>query len=189
MKKLYEQDHKTLYSDILKEADTPVITKPKPTVEVGKELPPEQQAEINKMYENIARTSQNPMPGKKTTIKFTVGKGKLVFNTTGTPLDPRRDTMIGKGTFAERYKKQLDSFFFTDGDINPDNLIPFIMLMKASEGGAKSVKLVSNKNKAILIQMAQTLNKFFEENQSIISGMFTMFNGAMAMQQQGLPDV
>ena len=175
MKKLFEQSNEEVFG---------LETKQKEVAKKdNEELSPEQQKELNAAYGRIAATSTQTLPGAKSLV-FSDKKGKRVFNITGTALEPHRSTMVGKGKFADRYKQQLENYLFTDGDINPDNLIPFIMLMEAGEGGEKIVRVVSSQNKALLKNVVETLNNFFKEHQSVIKGMYTMFKGSMSARDQ-----
>lgn len=181
MKKLYEQPKESLYNDM--------VTKPvQEPLSDNNELSPEDQEHINRMYAEIAKTSNQPLPGTKSLV-FSVSKGKRIFNITGTPLEPLKFTMVGKGKFAERYKQQLENYLFTDGDINPDNLIPFIMLMEAGDSGDKVIRVVSKMNKRLLTDVVVALNAFFKEHQNIIKGMYSMFKGSMSIKEQEQKDV
>jgi len=180
MKKLFEQDPIQI---------TPVEpTSTEPKEQSNNVLSEADQAALNRMYENIAKTSTQPLPGTKPTIQFSDKKGDITYNITGTPLYPLRSTMVGKGTFKSRYRNQLEKFVFTDGDINPDNLIPLIMLMEATDSGNKTIRVVSSQNKTLLKDIVIALNEFFKEHHSLIKGMYSMFKGSMTMHQKEQPD-
>lgn len=181
MKKLFEQPKESLYNEMVKVPQEVEQEQPK-------ELSAEDQEHINKMYAEISKTSTQNLPGVKP-IVFSDRKGKRIFNISDTALEPLRSTMIGKGKFSDRYRNQLENYLFTDGDINPDNLIPFIMLMEASDSGDKVVRVVSNTNKKLVKDIANALNGFFEEHQSIIKGMYSMFKGSMSMNQPEASEV
>lgn len=171
MKKLFDKPNECVQSEVI--SDETKINKP---------LTEEEQAYVNKKWEELsASVNQNLSPKKL--ITFSASKGKLVFNITGTPLEPNRLAMVGKGKFIDRYKQQLENYLFTDGEINPDNLIPFIMLMEAGEGNVKTIRIVTSQNKALIKDIVIALNNFFEEHRNIIKGMYQMFKGSSAIQQ------
>lgn len=181
MKKLFEQPKESLYNAMIPAPQ-------KEEKEEPKELSAEDQVHINKMYAEISKTSTQVLPGVKAVV-FSDRKGKRIFNISGTALEPLRSTMVGKGKFSDRYKKQLENYLFTDGEINPDNLIPFIMLMEVGDSGEKVIRVVSNTNKRLVKDIVNALNSFFDEHQSIIKGMYTMFKGSMSMKQQEASEV
>jgi len=176
MRKLFEQNPKDLYTDIVQPGKE--ITQPVTNVN---QLSPEQQDEINKAYAQLTGKSNDS--ASKASVIFSDKKGKINFSISGTVLEPTRLTMVGKGKFSERYKKQLEGYLYTDGEINPDNLIPFIMLLEASEDCKKTIRVTYKQNKALLKPIVETLNVFFKEQQNVIAGMRNMFKGAMTVQQ------
>lgn len=171
MKKLFDKPNECVQGEVISEE-----------TKTNKPLTEEEQTYLNKKWEELsASVNQNLSPKKL--ITFSASKGKLVFNITGTPLEPSRLTMVGKGKFIDRYKQQLENYLFTDGEINPDNLIPFIMLMEAGEGNVKTIRIVTSQNKALIKDIVTALNNFFEEHRNVIKGMYQMFKGSSAIQQ------
>lgn len=152
--------------------------------ETPRELTKEEQEHLNKAYSDLLNKGAIQNPVIKT-VNFSEKKGKVIFDIGGTVLEPSRLTMIGKGSFVSRYVKQLESLIFTESsDINPDNLIPLIMLYQASNNGTKTIRIVSGKNKTLLKSIVEGLNIFYKEQHSVLSGMFTMFKNTTEQQLQ-----
>lgn len=160
------------------------VTPADPVVfEPNQELSAEDQVHLTKMYEQLRHTAAG---APKPRVRFTRGKGDVMYNIDATPLTPTRATMIGAGTFEERYKRQLDSFLYTkEEELNPDNLIPLMILVEASDGGKKSIRIKTGKHKLLAGKIVQCLNTFFEENSPILESMFNMFkNGLSDIQKK-----
>lgn len=171
MKKLFDQPKELEQGEVKVEGS-----------EVNNKLTEEEQTYLNKQWEDLTNTvNQNVAPRKL--ITFSATRGKPIFNITDTPLEPNRLTMVGKGKFIDRYKYQLENYLFTDGEINPDNLIPLIMLMEASEGNTKTIRIMASRNKAFVKDIVTVLNNFFEEHRNIIKGMYQLFKGSPAIQR------
>lgn len=166
MKKLYDdQDDSTIF---VESTLTPKQEKQPET------LGQEQQDHLNKMFAEIKHTATHVNTVKKT--RFTRGKGDLTFNIDKSPLSPLRTAMVGQGTFEDRYLKQLNSFLHTDkNELNPDNLIPLLILVEMLNKGNNTIHVKTGKYKQLAGKITNCMNIFFEENEQILEAMFGMF--------------
>lgn len=168
MKKLFENNADDFFTPV--EEPTPNL------------LSEEEQARINKAYQEIVKAQTAPVVPISSLV-FSHKHGSQIFNISNTPLTPSRTTMIGKGKLVDRYVKQLEGILFNnDSQLDPDGLLPLLMLQEMRNNGTKTVKIVCGNSKALTPMLAEGLTRFFKEHSSVISSMYRMFNDTLSSQ-------
>lgn len=168
MKKLFENNADDFFTPV-EEASPKLLSK-------------EEEERVNKAYQEIVKAQAAPVVPISSLV-FSHKHGSQIFNISNTPLTPNHTTMIGKGKLVDRYVKQLEGILFNDNSqLDPDGLLPLLMLQEMRNRGTKTVKIVCGNSKAITPMLAEGLTRFFKEHSSVISSMYRMFNDTLSSQ-------
>lgn len=173
-------------TSIIKEVEYSPVTSQKKTVQPapapGTPVSKEENEYLNKMFQNVKKTTTEDA-AKKAITYFTTGKAKNVFSIDGTSLEPNLKAMLGKGTFEERYYQQLEKMVFGD-DSDPTKMITLLMLVDNTSKLKGQIQLKSGKYRNTVTTVAKVLNKFLNENYPVLEAMCKMFNDASNIPQK-----
>lgn len=147
----------------------------------GTPVSEEENEYLNKLFETTTKINTDPASAK---VKhyFTIGNSAVIFNMDGTSLEPNLTSMMGKGTFEERYYKQLENMVFGPGqELETGRLITLLMLTEQLTKKKYPIKIKSGKYKSTVNKVVGVLNNFYNENFSILEAMYKMFNDATSL--------
>lgn len=106
---------------------------------------------------------------------FVTKKGKYVYDLNGTSLAPSKKTMLG-GKFKEKYRRQIENILFNgNDDIDPDNILPLLLLNEYINSGVVPIRLVMRGYSKLLVSMVEVLNDYFNEHKAVVDGIYNMF--------------
>lgn len=153
----------------------------KNTPEPGTPVSSEENEYLNKLFESTKRITTDSADSKAKHY-FTIGNSAVIFNMDGTSLEPNLTSMMGKGTFEERYYKQLENMVFGPGqELETGRLITLLMLTEQLTKKKYPIKIKSGKYKSTVNKVVGVLNNFYNENFSILEAMYKMFNDATSL--------
>lgn len=147
----------------------------------GTPVSEEENEYLNKLFETTTKINTDPESAK---VKhyFTIGNSAVIFNMDGTSLEPNLTSMLGKGTFEERYYKQLENMVFGPGqELETGRLITLLMLTEQLTKKKYPIKIKSGKYKSTVNKVVGVLNNFYNENFSVLEAMYKMFNDATSL--------
>lgn len=107
---------------------------------------------------------------------FAVKKGKHYYDLKNTSLAPNKLTLIG-GKLEERYTKQIENIVFTEeATINPDNLVPLLVLVEMIKNGKTPIVITCPGFNKIVPTLVKVLNVFVKDNFHVLDGIYHMFS-------------
>lgn len=164
----------TTIQDAVFESSDEVVKDDRPA---GSQVSPEENEYLNNIFKNAKKVTTEDVK-KKPKVYFTLGRGSMVFSIDGTTLDLSVKTQLtGKGTLEERYYKQLEEVVFGgEKEIDPNSLVSILMLVDLLIKQKYPIQIRSGKYKTNVNKIVAVLNKFFNENFSVLEGMYKMFN-------------
>lgn len=142
------------------------------------EIPSDNSIDNKELFDDIKEIIQGTKEVKREErTYFSLYKCPLSYNVDDSPLAPSKLVLFNIRKFEELYLKQLEEIIYTKSDnINPNNLIPFLLLMNYIVKSNNPINLKTNRYRKLLPRINTTLNKFFTKNYSVLFSIYTMFN-------------
>jgi len=141
----------------------------------------------NRLNNNIKTIFQKePDVTFKQYFNESIKVAKIVYNIDGTSFEPLPVSLIGGG-FETKYDKQLNTLIFNDKDTMDENkLLEVLMMYNNINRNNYPICIRSTKYVRLLPRIVSSMNKFMNDNKSIIRSMYTMFNSNMETKKEQL---
>lgn len=142
------------------------------------EIPSDNSVANKELFDDIKEIVQGNKEVKRVERKyFTISKSSLSYDIDDSPLEPSKLVMFNTRKLEDLYYEQLEGIIYTKSDtINPNNLVPILLLMDYAVKSNSPVTLKTNKYRRLLPRLIPVLNKFFNKNYSVLFSIYTMFN-------------
>lgn len=151
----------------------PIVEPQESSVSEVKVLDDKLVGDINEMF------SKEPDLRFKAIFKSSSKDCKFSYSVDKTIFEPNKFTMVGGG-FEEKYMNQLKSMLFNDDKkIDEGKLMELLYIYNHINKGHVPICLKSKKYVSMLTKIVNVVNRFFNENNGVIRGVYTMFNSHM----------
>lgn len=134
----------------------------------------------DKLFNDIKDIFTNPATKVKYKVFFSINSGKLNINIDNTIFAPNSIVCLSGKSFNKKYMEQLESYIFNNKDeLDQDKVYFIIYIFSFINKKLTPIKITSNKYFSKISTIVSILNKFFNDNYSIIFSMYTMFNSLL----------